>query len=82
MKKILYSALLLFSVIISAQKNTLLQADFWKSKPDVEKVKQEITNGNNPSEFNGNTFDAVSLSLTNKAPLETVKFLLEQKEIL
>ncbi|AZA59747.1 ankyrin repeat domain-containing protein [Chryseobacterium indoltheticum] len=79
MKKILYSALLLFSVIISAQKNTLLQADFWKSKPNVEKVKQEIANGNNPSEFNGSTFDAVSLSLTNKAPLETVKFLLEQK---
>ncbi|MCD1117118.1 ankyrin repeat domain-containing protein [Chryseobacterium turcicum] len=79
MKKILYSALLLFSVLISAQKNTLLQADFWKSKPDVEKVKHEIANGNNPSEFNGNTFDAVSLSLSNKAPLETVKFLLEQK---
>ena len=79
MKKILYSALLLFSVIISAQKNTLLQADFWKSKPNVEKVKQEISNGNSASEFNGSTFDPVSLALTNKAPLETVKFLLEQK---
>ena len=67
MKKILYSALLLFSVIISAQKNTLLQADFWKSKPNVEKVKQEIANGNSASEFNGNTFDAVSLSINNKA---------------
>ena len=78
MKKILYSALLLFSVLISAQKNTLLQADFWKSKPTIEKVKQEIANGNSPSEFNGNAFDPVSLSLTNKAPLETVKFLLEQ----
>lgn len=79
MKKILYSALLLFSVLISAQKNTLLQADFWKSKPNVEKVKQEIANGNDPSEFNGNTFDAVSLSINNKASLETIKFLLEQK---
>lgn len=79
MKKILYSALLLLSVMISAQKNTLLQADFWKSKPTAEKVKQEIANGNSPSEFNNNAFDPVALSLTNKAPLETVKFLLEQQ---
>lgn len=79
MRKILYSALLLCSAFFSAQKNTLLEADFWQSKPSVEMVKAELNKGNSASEFNGNAFDAVALSLTNKAPLETVKFLLEQK---
>jgi ankyrin repeat protein len=78
MKKILYTALFLSSLFFNAQKNTLLNADFWKGKPNVESVKTEIEKGNSPSEFNNNTFDAAALAITNGAPLETVKYLVEQ----
>lgn len=79
MKKILYSSLFLFSLFFNAQQNTLLNAEFWKAKPDVEKVKAEISKGNNPSEFNASTFDPVALSINNGAPLSTIKYLIEQK---
>ena len=75
MKRYFYSSLFLFSLFFNAQQNTLLNADFWKSKPDVEKVKAEISKGNNPTEFNGSTFDPVALAINNGAPLSTIKFL-------
>ncbi|MCT3721130.1 hypothetical protein BAX96_16700 [Elizabethkingia anophelis] len=79
MKKILYSSLFLLSLFFNAQQNTLLNADFWKSKPDVEKIKAEISKGNSPTEFNGSTFDPVALAINNGAPLSTIKYLTEQK---
>jgi len=78
MKKILYSSLFLFSLLFNAQKNTLLNADFWKAKPTIETVKTEIAKGNNPSEFNSSTFDPVSLAINNGAPLSTIQFLIDQ----
>lgn len=78
MKKILYTALFLCSLMFNAQKNSLLSPEFWKSKPTVDVVKAEVEKGNSPSQFNGNTFDAAALSITNGAPIETIKFLVEQ----
>ncbi|MBS1573519.1 MAG: ankyrin repeat domain-containing protein [Bacteroidetes bacterium] len=79
MKKILYTAIFLCSLLFNAQKNTLLNADFWKGKPSVETIKTEIEKGNSPSEFNNNAFDPVAIAINNGSNLETVKFLVEQK---
>lgn len=78
MKKVLLAMGVMVSMYFNAQKNTLLQADFWKSKPNPETVKAEIAKGNNPTEFNSNTFNPTTLAITNGAPLSTIKFLVEE----
>ncbi|QCX52693.1 ankyrin repeat domain-containing protein [Elizabethkingia sp. JS20170427COW] len=78
MKKILFTLGVVASMLMNAQKNTFLNADFWKSKPSVEAVKAEVAKGNSPSEFNASSFDAVALAINNGAPLETIKYLVEQ----
>ncbi|SFD58518.1 ankyrin repeat domain-containing protein [Flavobacterium phragmitis] len=60
------------------QKNTLLEQSFWKTSPSVETVKAEIAKGNNPAEANINAFDVTTLAINNDAPIETIKFLVEQ----
>lgn len=60
------------------QKNSLLEQSFWKSSPDVNTVKAEIAKGNNPSESTQNAFDAVVYAINSDAPIETIKFLLQQ----
>ncbi len=79
MKKIIYTALFLCSLMVNAQKNSLLNPEFWKAKPQAEAVKAEIAKGNNPAQFNPNTFDPVCLAISNGAPFETIKFLVEQE---
>lgn len=59
-------------------KNTLLQADFWKQNPTVETVKAEIAKGNNPAALDPRAFDATTMAINNNAPTETIKFLVEQ----
>ncbi|MFV5700094.1 ankyrin repeat domain-containing protein [Flavobacterium sp. ZT3R17] len=80
MKKNLFiSFALVTSLFVSAQqKNTLLEQSFWKTAPDVNAVKAEIAKGNNPSESNDRSFDAVVMAIMNDAPASTIKFLLEQ----
>lgn len=78
MKKILLSSLLLFGMLFQAQKNTLLNPEFWKSKPDVQKVKDEISKGNDLFEFNASTFDPTALSINNKANSEVIIYLIDQ----
>ncbi|WP_289660477.1 ankyrin repeat domain-containing protein [Flavobacterium panacagri] len=60
------------------QKNSLLEQSFWKTSPNVETVKAEIAKGNNPAEANINAFDVTTLAINNDAPIETIKFLVEQ----
>ncbi len=78
-RRIICLAVLLLSVYISKSQNTLLQADFWKSNPDLNKVKAEISKGNSPSESNQGSYDPTSLAIINKASNEVVKFLVEQE---
>ena len=66
------------SFVNAQQKNTLLEASFWKTSPNVETVKAEIAKGNNPAEANINAFDVTTLAINNDAPNETIKFLLDQ----
>lgn len=76
---ILLTTLLLAFTILKAQKNTLLQADFWKQKPNLETVKTEIANDNNPAEMDARSFDPTTLAINNAAPTEVITYLIEQK---
>lgn len=79
MKKVVLVASLFFALAAKAQnKNTLLQADFWKQSPSIEAVKVEIAKGNDPSQLDARSFDAATLAINNNAPTETIKFLIEK----
>lgn len=78
-KKIFISFALVATLFVNAQqKNSLLEQSFWKTTPDLVAVKAEIAKGNSPSESNPNAFDVAVLAINNDAPLETIKFLLDQ----
>lgn len=78
-KNIFLSLALSTALFVSAQqKNTLLEASFWKTAPDVNTVKAEIAKGNNPAEANANAFDVTTLAINNDAPVATIKYLLDQ----
>jgi len=78
MKKILIALFALAAFTAQAQQNTLLEASFWQGAPTVEALKAEIAKGNNPSQFNANSFDPVVTAINANAPTETVKYLIEQ----
>ncbi|WP_423999214.1 ankyrin repeat domain-containing protein [Maribacter sp. IgM3_T14_3] len=75
--KIALAALLLISFSgIAQQKNELLDRSFWKSNPNVAAVKQKIAEGNDPTAFDDNAFDATTLAITSKADTSVIKYLL------
>lgn len=80
MKKNLFISIALVATLFSSaqQKNTLLEAAFWKTAPNIETLKAEIAKGNDPAQANANAFDVVVLAINNDAPNATIKFLLEQ----
>jgi len=78
MKKLFVAIFALLSVVAQAQQNTLLTPAFWQGKPDVAAVKAEVEKGNNPSQFNGMSFDPVVMAINSDAPIESIKFLLAQ----
>lgn len=78
MKRIFFLAFLAIPFMVSAQNNPLLTPDFWKSNPDVAKVKEAIEKGANPAEANRANYDAVSMAINSGASNEVVKFLLTQ----
>ncbi|TRW27277.1 ankyrin repeat domain-containing protein [Flavobacterium zepuense] len=78
MKKILFTALMLSALYANAQKNNLLDQNFWKSSPDVTAVKSEIAKGSNPAELNPMSFDPVVMAINGGASVETIKFLIDQ----
>lgn len=80
MKKTILSVLLLAAALFGkAQDNTLMNADFWKTKPNVDAIKAEIAKGNSPSQQNGGFFDPVTIAINNRAEIDVIKFLIEQE---
>lgn len=78
-KNIFISFALVATFFVNAQqKNLLLEQSFWKTAPDVTAIKAEIAKGNNPAEANVNAFDVTTLAINNDAPIESIKFLVEQ----
>ncbi|RYG02943.1 MAG: ankyrin repeat domain-containing protein, partial [Chitinophagaceae bacterium] len=80
MKKTLFLASFVFAVLTAnaQNKNSLLQGDFWKQKPTVDAVKAEIAKGANPAESDARHFDPTAMAINSDAPMETIKFLLDQ----
>lgn len=78
MKKLIVATIALCSFTAKAQKNTLLEQSFWRNQPSVEVVKAEVEKGNNPSQLNPMSFDAVVMAINAQAPNETIKYLLSQ----
>jgi len=81
MKKILTVLLSIASLTAVAQQNTLLNQSFWQNSPQVEAVKAEVAKGNNPLQFNANSFDPIVMAINSNAPFATTKYLLEQPGI-
>lgn len=79
MKQIFITTFLILGFTVQAQNNTLLNRDFWKNKPDLTAVKNEIAKGNNPTELNSNAFDPTVLAINEQASNEVVKHLLTFK---
>lgn len=77
MKKTIFAVLLFASLFVNAQKNKLLDANFWKTSPDLATLKSTIDKGNNPTELNQFAFDPTVLAINNGASNEVAKYLIE-----
>lgn len=71
--------LLMAAMNAKAQKNIFLDRAYWKGKPEVSVIKSEIAKGNDPAKLNGNGFDATVFAILEGAPMESVKYLLDQE---
>jgi ankyrin repeat protein len=78
-KSVATFALVLMSYTLSAQSNALLERDFWKTRPSLEVIAKKINQGNDPSELNRFAFDPLIYAILEKAPMETLLFLLNQE---
>ncbi len=77
MKPLLKTFLFLIAFSSFAQqKNVFWERSFWKENPNVETIKQKISEGNDATALNENGFDATVYALIEKANDDAVKYLL------
>lgn len=76
----LFAGLALMTQAQQAQ-NPLLDGGFWKNKPTIATIQQEINNGVNLQEQAPNLNDGIVMAINNGASMETLKFMLEQPNI-
>ena len=78
MKKLLIAIFTFVSLASQAQKNIFLDQSFWQGTPDVNAIKAAVQQGNNPSQSNAMSMDAVVMAINAQAPNESIKYLLDQ----
>lgn len=64
---------------LAQQKNVLAERAFWNENPNLETVKQKITEGNDATALNDNGFDATVYALIAKADNNIINYLLSLK---
>lgn len=79
-KRILYigAFLCLTAPLLAQHKNDLLDRGFWKGQPSLKEVKAKVKAGHSPTEMTEHNFDATGYAILEKAPLATIKYLLDQ----
>lgn len=81
MKSYLFSLLLatIGLSLFGQDKNIFWDRTFWRSRPDVATIQAKITAGNDPVALNKYAFDATTYAIIDKAPNESIKYLLDIK---
>ena len=76
--KSLITLLSLISFLCADAQNTnkFLDRNFWKSEPSVLDIKNNIKEGNNPTEKGPSSFDGVAYAIIDNAPIESIKYML------
>tara|TARA_B100000795_G_scaffold195798_1_gene149925 strand:+ start:606 stop:2099 length:1494 start_codon:yes stop_codon:yes gene_type:complete len=76
--KSLITLLSLISFLCAGAQNTnkFLNRDFWKSEPSVLDIKNNIKDGNDPTEKGPSSFDGVAYAIIDNAPIESIKYML------
>lgn len=59
-------------------QNAFLDRAYWKSGPTVAKVQADEQKGNDATQLNANAFDATVYAILEKAPKETIEYLLSK----
>src|SRR6476660_9097378 len=77
--KYLFTAMLAFGSFAVSAQNVFLDRAYWKTAPNVASIQAEIQKGNDPAALNSANYDPVVLAISEKAPNESIKFLLSQK---
>ncbi len=78
-KQLIMSTACLFTFSSQAQKNILLERDFWKKDPAITDIETLIKQGNDPTELNVNAFDPTVLAINEKASNDVIKYMLSIK---
>lgn len=78
MKYFFTTLVTLVSFSALAQNNILLDRAYWKTAPSVASVQEHIQKGSNPAEMTSANYDPVVFAISEKAPVETIKFLISQ----
>jgi ankyrin repeat protein len=81
LKTHMFFAMLFISMVaVGQKKNVFHDRTFWKGNPNLETVKEKITEGNDATALNENAFDAVIYALLEKVDDDVVKHLLSFEE--
>ncbi|WP_299776739.1 ankyrin repeat domain-containing protein [uncultured Formosa sp.] len=79
-QKIVLSVMFTVGCWVQAQEsNVFLDRGFWKTNPTPETIDLKIKEGNDPAQYNGGSFDPVTLAILNEASNPTILQLLKQK---
>ena len=78
MSRLNYIVALLFFVGVTAQKNPFTDSKFWKSHPDVAKVKQVMDKGHSLKAKGGHGMDVFSYALSGGVSRPVVDFLISE----